>query len=272
MNYWTKKEINKEKALEHVSEITLKYPSMIKDSIDTSIVYDEDACMKILIENSKRVPSGNVSFDMVKNGIVEAVTSNKRKSGKRVCVLNFASYKNPGGMFLEGSNAQEECICHGSTLFPVLSHFNDTFYHYNRSNKNKSLYKHRLLYTPDIIFFGDDGKEYFADVITMAAPNRGAALRHNVSEDEIELVMKERIKIILHVAYANNVDVLYLGAYGCGVFKNNPDVVARIISDEMVNYDMKYVFPIPDDKNMSAFNDVLLDTFFDKFIETKKEV
>ena len=40
----------------------------------------------------------------------------------------------------------------------------------------------------------------------------------------------------------------------------------------MVNYDMKYIFPIPDDKNMSAFNDVLLGTFFDKFIETKKEV
>ena len=271
MNYWTKKEINKERALEHVSEITLKYSSIIKESIDKSKVYDEDECMKILIENSKRVSSGNVSFDMVKNGIVEAVTD-RRKSKAKVCVLNFASYKNPGGMFLEGSNAQEECICHGSTLFPVLSHFNDTFYHYNRSNKNKSLYKHRLLYTPDIIFFGDDGKEYFADVITMAAPNRGAALRHNVSEDEIELVMKERIKIILHVAYANNVDVLYLGAYGCGVFKNNPDVVARIISDEMVNYDMKYVFPIPDDKNMSAFNDVLLGTFFDEFIKTEKEV
>lgn len=35
----------------------------------------------------------------------------------KVAALNFASYKHPGGMFLKGSKAQEECLCHESFLF-----------------------------------------------------------------------------------------------------------------------------------------------------------
>ena len=49
-------------------------------------------------------------------------------------ILNFASYKNPGGMFLRGSTAQEEALCHESTLYNVLIKFNDTYYKSNREN------------------------------------------------------------------------------------------------------------------------------------------
>ena len=41
--------------------------------------------------------------------------------GEKIAVLNFASYQNPGGKFLEGSSAQEESLCHASTLYECLS-------------------------------------------------------------------------------------------------------------------------------------------------------
>ncbi len=43
------------------------------------------------------------------------------KQGKKVCVLNFASATNPGGGVVNGSSAQEECICRCTTLYPCLN-------------------------------------------------------------------------------------------------------------------------------------------------------
>ena len=40
-------------------------------------------------------------------------------------LLNFASFKNPGGMFLKGSPAQEEALCHNSILYPILDSFKE---------------------------------------------------------------------------------------------------------------------------------------------------
>ena len=251
INYWSKKELMKEKARDHISNMYARFPGEIRRSINNTLVYTVEDCEKLLKASEERESLGTLEVQFKRMCIEDAVFACKGKG--KLAVLNFASYKNPGGMFLNGSIAQEESICHNSTLYPVLTAFNDTFYHYNRENKNKSLYKHRLLYSPDIVFIDKNGKTRYADVITMAAPNRGAALRNNVSEDEIETVMKERIRIILHVAYSNLVDSVFLGAYGCGVFKNEPEVVSNIFFEEMQKYNMYYEFPIPDAETFNTF-------------------
>ena len=67
-------------------------------------------------------------------------------SNTKIAVLNFASYKNPGGMFLQGSFAQEESLCHRSTLYNVLSEYFPLEYRYNNANLNKGLYDHFAIY------------------------------------------------------------------------------------------------------------------------------
>ena len=39
------------------------------------------------------------------------------EENERLAALNFASFKNPGGMYMEGSSAQEESLCHYSILY-----------------------------------------------------------------------------------------------------------------------------------------------------------
>ena len=71
----------------------------------------------------------------------------------RTAVLNFASYKEPGGKFIDGSRAQEECLCAESYLYNVLKRFQ----HYYDWNKHRHLdlamYRNRALYTPNVVFF-----------------------------------------------------------------------------------------------------------------------
>lgn len=51
----------------------------------------------------------------------------------------------------------------------------------------------------------------------------------------IEPVMLERIRFILSVAANHGEKALVLGAFGCGVFRNNPKDVARMFKHVLVD-------------------------------------
>lgn len=173
-------------------------------------------------------------------------------------VLNFASYKNPGGMFLNGSRAQEECLCHESTLFNVLRQKKD-YYRWNNLHKNRLLYMDRSLYSKDIVFIRN-GTAVLCDVITCAAPNINAAKHIGATELENLLALKSRLSFILSVASYNRVDTLILGAFGCGVFGQNAHSVASafkaLLDGDFNGVFRKIVFAIPKrgtDSNYSDF-------------------
>ncbi len=97
-------------------------------------------------------------------------------------------------------------------------------------------------------------------MITIAAPNKGYALQQGVEESVIVQAIKERIQCALCVAREHDCEILMLGAFGCGAFKNDPREVAGIFKKEMLPYqDMELIFPIPSGgKNYDVFSDVLL--------------
>ncbi len=71
-----------------------------------------------------------------------------------VCILNFASAKNPGGGFMSGASAQEESLTRSSSLYTSLAK-DMTMYSYNR-NQNSFLYSDYMIYSPDVLFWFDD--------------------------------------------------------------------------------------------------------------------
>lgn len=151
----------------------------------------------------------------------------------KTAILNFASYKNPGGFFLGGSAAQEEALCHESNLYPILLNFEHDYYAENRKKLNRALYTNRAIYSP-LVVFEHNGERKEIDVLTCAAPNFRAAHRYqNVQLPENEKVFRDRINFMFHVAELNKVDTLIAGAWGCGVFGQHPGITCKLMLDEL---------------------------------------
>lgn len=184
---------------------------------------------------------------------------------KHVCILNFASSKNPGGGFRTGAMAQEEALCNASNLWQRLEE-HEKFYEYNRVNTCNGQYSDGIIYEKDVVFFKNKGvntKPSLADVITCAAPNWSVSRKYNVTIEQNNETLSRRIEQVLKVAIANGDRVLVLGAFGCGAFQNDSDYVAketyRLLEDCGYNeYFDEILFAMKDAKgpNTNAFKKV----------------
>lgn len=255
MTYVNEKENRAQQAVSHTEEMEKFFGSAIEEAIRNTIIYDEDfACTRDSGEDEEG--SRRITLEVLDS--VSAIMK-AEEEGYRIAVLNFASYRNPGGGFIGGSKAQEECLCHESFLYNVLSQKRE-FYDWNNQHKNRSLYRNRGMYTPGVIFMRED-KQVSCDVITCAAPNFSAASKNQVSSKENSKALKDRIRFILDIARENQVNTLILGAYGCGVFGQDAREVARIFKEYLENdYKCfeKVIFAIPKgkDSNCQAFAEV----------------
>ena len=264
--YFMNREARKIQAQEHTKFVEQVYSKEIQDCVSRSERYTFSANVNV-------TPNPSVETEVVLSvmGTTDAIFENSSAPGK-ICALNFASYRNPGGMFYEGSSAQEESLCHDSFLYSVLRQFQDVYYSWNNLNKNKGLYKNRAIYTPGVIFMGpvkagDNhiDKQVACDIITCASPNWRAASEYGkATKDENTEALTSRIKFIMDIAAANKVDTLILGAFGCGVFRQDPYEVATIFKNFLYNQYAgvfkKVVFAIPDTvhgENLKAFTKVL---------------
>jgi uncharacterized protein (TIGR02452 family) len=153
-----------------------------------------------------------------------------RRLGGEIACLVFASARNPGGGFLKGAQAQEEAIARSSALYACLRTA-DEFYHHHRSQPNLT-YSDRVIYAPTVPVFRDDNGDLLAtpypvSFLTAAAPNRSAIMRDQPQHSkDIPAVLARRARRILTVAAAHGHHRLVLGAWGCGVFGNDPTTVA----------------------------------------------
>lgn len=150
--------------------------------------------------------------------------------------LNFASAKNPGGGFLGGAVAQEECIARASGLYPSLLQAPE-YYDYHR---NKTLlYSDHMIYSPRVPVFKDEegnrlDKIVCTSIITSPAANAGAIANNERSSlNKILPVMQLRIYKLLALCRHYNHETLVLGAWGCGVFRNEPEDIARLFHEAL---------------------------------------
>ncbi len=249
-------------AEKHTKEMEKKFHKEILHSAQNARFYDgEVASVSSGKRNIGRTGCMSLRHVVKNQDVGTAIAENKMEHpDEKTAVLNFASYKEPGGRFIDGCMAQEEALCHASALYNVLK-CSYSCYEWNRQHLNRALYLNRGIYSPEVPFvFG--GTMVKCDVITVAAPNKNAAQKYcKVTDEENSLVLRGRVRFVLDIAEANQVDTLILGAYGCGVFGQDPKEVAEIFLEllESGKYGFrKVVFPIPagKDGNLAAFQEV----------------
>ncbi|MBE5872522.1 MAG: TIGR02452 family protein [Lachnospiraceae bacterium] len=205
--------------------------------------------------------------------------------GQHVAVHNFASASNPGGGVVNGESAQEECLCRCSGLYFNLNTraMWDGFYQPHR-DAHDPIHNDDIIYTPGVTVFKTDtampelmpeSDWYDVDVITCAAPNlrNQPSNKYNTGDGNKQTVLKDkdllalhekRLRRILEVALSEGCDTIILGAFGCGAFQNNPEVVAQanrnVIKDYLhafKNIEFAVYCSPRDDRNFKIFERVL---------------
>lgn len=183
--------------------------------------------------------------------------------GHHVAVLNYASASFPGGSFRHGVIAQEEALARSSGLYPCLL-AQPSYYERNRANRvaGAAHYLDLVIYSPKVPFFRDDRGGWLdapslASVITAPAPN-AALLRQQGLDDAAALreTLNRRAKLVLAIAAAEGVTTLILGAWGAGVFGNDPTMVADAFAlalDELGPRFRRVTFAIPPGPNLAPF-------------------
>lgn len=235
------------KAVAHTEKMEEMYSSVIRRCVQETTEYDIPDPMK---EKEYR---NSLFINKLIFANTDTVSAAFQYRFGRTAILNFASYFCPGGGFIQGAIAQEEALCHESILYNVLKE-QGSFYEKNRTDFNSYLFHNRALYSKNILFIRDIVQPF--DVITCAAPDYRRAKEY-VSNAENLLALFNRIDFIRLLAEKNQIETLILGAFGCGVFQQDPEEVARYMKLVFYGACIKNViFAVPgNDRNAEVFRE-----------------
>lgn len=175
------------------------------------------------------------------------------------CCLNFASHKRPGGGYLAVMDirgpirTQEEDLFRRSNLPEIMD--NDKVRAYYPLREAEGLYCSGVVVSKDKKL--NPINPFITSVVTVPAvvnPDMADGSMKVMTDLSEAIPAKHRLVIrraerIFEIAAHNRHRVLILGAWGCGVFNNNPLVIAnlfqRLITQEYVGLFDEVVFAIP---------------------------
>lgn len=250
---------------------------------DTKKLYTTDEALKASVEftktHQKLYPEEDkIDISNIKPAFETKVIVSKKRTfqaaeaykNENVGVLNFANSFEPGGGVVYGARAQEESLCRLSTLYAALSADEmDSDFYEKHLDDDDPLATDDIIYSPCVTVFKSDDSEmklrdkrewFNVNVITCAAPDLNDT---DISDDELFALHVKRWRRIFTVAVKNGCTTLILGAFGCGAFRNNPEIVAKAakkIVDEFNGYFncIEFAVACKDDwTNFEAFKKVI---------------
>ena len=226
----------------------INLPGTRQKLLDATRVYREEVSAAEIPTCHKTTKTGCANEDCM----VVAKTLIDR--GLNPAVLNLADAYHACGKYNSGAGAQEESLCRASTLSLTLYQYHNKRWADKAGVPLRPIPAYPMdihfggIYSPDVTVFRDNEQTGFAlreepfltSVISVAALNFKPGHKTNNLEycaadggftTEGQQVMYDKIRTIYRIALLNGHDALVLGAFGCGVFRLKPELVAAFFKD-----------------------------------------
>ena len=219
-----------------LAEGTIDISDQVRACLDgTRLYWPED--LERIRSSTPASPDRSTVIEVVNETTLAGIRRLRSQTSEPIAALNFASARHPGGGFLNGSQAQEESLARSSALYASLQRAPEF---YRRHSASQSLlYSHAMILSPGCPIIRDDSGDlldppHAVSFITSAAPN-ASAIANNCPDDlgHIPRTFRERAEHVLALAASEGYRHLVLGAWGCGVFGNDPQLVAMIFADHL---------------------------------------
>ncbi len=204
----------------------------LREAISGTVSYPEGSALPRVVPGDR-----DTAFEVTNESTLDAARR-LALAGLQPVSLNFASAKHPGGGFLNGARAQEESLCRSSGLYFCI-----------RGNEMYALhgpttggfYTNSAIYSPGVPVFRTEAGELLDEAfpcafVTAPAVNAGTFLGSRPDRRKVEQVeaeMRDRVAKVLTIMAGHGHDAAVLGAWGCGVFKNDPVMIAGLFRDAL---------------------------------------
>lgn len=237
---------------------------------------------QVNIADVKPVTGKTTRIEVTAEDTIAATIRAHAENGSKIAVLNFASFKRPGGGFLDNAMAQEEAICYCSNLYQALAKEQE-WYDKHKTKLNNGAYTHESILSQNVTILADKPghllphEDWFTvDILTCACANWSSVLRYRAWDTEaIRMLQKasfDRVLYLMHILSSGDYDTVILGAFGCGVFKNDPRFIAGsfkyAIEEVLPGSFSRVVFAVPDSSsdNYRAFTECFNSTETSVFV------
>ena len=201
-------------ASRHLALMKGAFAKETQATIDAAVVYEDgDALALELPEPTAEATETQVTSDFT-------TTALRRAQGK-TAIVDPVSYTRPGGAYEDGSFGPEQILCSESNLYPVLCGMKSTYHDQNRSYMcGMLLTSARCTCRTSFSFVKRDsrGERHRR---TRAQP-RAAPWKTMLRRPKCLDCLAARIKTMLNIAAANEIETLIVNAYACGRQASNP--------------------------------------------------
>lgn len=155
----------------------------------------------------------------------------RTETEKPVLVLNFANPYRPGGGIRSKPGTQEEHLCVKTTLLCSLEAEEAWPFYQTNLDCGTQAQTDTILYSPNTVVIRNPDLSLREDPFPIAVMTVSAPIASRMEPEELpdlENILRNRIYGMIRTAVEEGYTRLVLGAWGCGNFGNDPDLVAKL--------------------------------------------